>query len=151
MQSLLRVSKILVSSGGNVIFFHQVLGKSFASFQNSCIFSRSKYTKSFCLESIYDTAHQWIIHTYNGQIDFFFLGKTDQCIKFHGTDGNTFRKLRNARISGCTIDFVYFITFCNACSNCMFSSATTYYENIHFYLLQSMHVFSSYLFSPAFT
>ena len=139
-QSLFRIIKILICSSRNIIFLHQILGKSLGAFQNSRIFTRSEYSQSFCLKHIYNTTHQRIIHTNDSQVNPFLLGKICQSVKFHGTDIHTLSQLCNSCISWCTVNLIYLWAFRHTPRNSMFSSAAAYDQNLHFICSLSMSV-----------
>ena len=147
------IGKCFVSSGRNIIFFHQVFGKCLGAFQDCCILSRSEYTQSFCLKCIYDTANQRIIHTNYRKIDCLFFCKCDQFIKLHCLDRHTFCKFFNSGIARCTVNFIYFWTLCDFPCDRMLTSAASDYQYFHpasFFLyikylnIQCLRIFSHF-------
>ena len=131
LNSLLRVIKILISCGGNVVFLHEILGKGLATFQDRCIFTGSKSPQALCLQCIHQSADQGIIHAYDGQVNGLFLRKCHDLIKFHGSDGNTFCDLTDPGIARSTIDLIYFRTFCHTGCNGVLSATTAYDQYFH--------------------
>ena len=130
-KGFLRIIKILISCGRNVIFLHEIFGKCFGTFQNCRIFPRSEDAQSLCLKHIHDTAYQRVIHTDDRQVDLFFFCKCCQFIELHGSDIHALRILCDSCISRCTVDLLYLRALCNLPCQCMFSSAASNNQNFH--------------------
>ena len=127
----LRIIKILIGCGRNVIFLHEVFGKCFGTFQDCRIFPRSENAQALCLKYVHNTAYQRIIHTDDRQVDLFFFCKCCQFIELHGADIHALRILCDSRIARCAVDLLRFRTLCNLPCQCMFSSAASNNQNFH--------------------
>ena len=132
---ILRIIEILIGCGRNIIFFHKILGKSLAALQDCCIFTGSESTQALCLQCIYQSAYQRIVHTYDGQVNGLFLRKSNDLVKFHGSDGNTFCDLTDSGIARSTIDLIYLRTLCNTGCNGMLSATATYDQYFHTHIM----------------
>ena len=99
----IRIRKGLISCCGNSVFFHKVLGKCLAAFNDGCIFPRSEDLKARCLKRIYDSGTQRIVLTAYRKINLLLLCKCNQAVKLHDTDRCTLCNPRNSGISRCAV------------------------------------------------
>ena len=99
----IRIRKGLISCRGNSVFFHKVLGKCLAAFNDGCIFPGSEDLKARCLKRIYDSGTQRIVLTAYRKINLLLLCKCNQAVKLHDTDRCTLCNPRNSGISRCAV------------------------------------------------
>ena len=79
----------------------------------------------------YQTANQWIIHSYDYEINLFFFCKCYDLVKFHGSDRHALRHLGDSGIARRTVDLVDFFALGDLPCDRMLSSATSYDQYFH--------------------
>ena len=97
------VSKDFIGCCGNAVFFHQVLGKSFGSFNASCRFGGAEEGKSLRFEFICQTFGENCFRSSYGEVHFHQFSKIqDVLMSFHR---NEVSHVAHAVIPGNGIDF----------------------------------------------
>ena len=114
-----------------MVFFHQVFGERFRSFQDCRILSWSEYAQSLYLKRIDNTADQRIIHADDGQVNLFFFRKSNELVKLHRCNIDTLCVLRNSCVSRSAVNLVYLRALCHLPGNRMLSSAASYNQYFH--------------------
>ena len=97
----------LIGSCRDPVFFHKILGKSLTAFDYGRIHRRSEDSESFRLKCVDNAGTERIIHTAHCQVDLLARGKIRERIEIHRSDRNALRDLRDSRITGRTVQFIY--------------------------------------------
>ena len=137
-QRLVRVIEGLIGRGRNAVFFHQILGKSFASFDDSGVCGRAENTQSLCFKGVHNTCAERIVHAADSEIDLFLFCNSRQCCEIHGPDRNALGNTCNAGVAGSAIQLRHTAAAQDRIRDRMFSAASAdeQYLHVHFLLCQ---------------
>ena len=85
-------------------FLHQVFGEHLAGFNLCCILGWTKGHDALLIERIHHTCCQWVIGSYNDQVDAVLLGKPNDTVDVHRLDVHTLRIHADAAVAGTAVD-----------------------------------------------
>ena len=132
--SRLRILKGLIGRRGNMILFHQILGKRLASLQDGRVLPGAESPQSRFLQNVHKSLRQRIVRPYDDQIHRFFLCKGCDSVKLLYADRHALGDSGDSRVAGRTVYLFRFRASGCGSRNGVLPSSAPYDQNLHSFL-----------------
>ena len=121
-----------VSSGGNAVLLHQVLGENLTCFNTGSLGIRAKAGNADFVQTVYAAQSQRIVGSNHSEINRVCLGKLHDCGNVLGADlGNADGVSGNAAVAGQSIDGLYRGIFFQLFDNGVLAATAANNEKVH--------------------